>query len=78
MTRFDYSKLDAVYLAVDYALEHDRCPECLHNGLNMTESVKRDYADVEITCPACKLRLFFGCPLDDSPVADFIREGYVK
>jgi hypothetical protein len=55
MTRFDYNDPIAVMGAIQWAIEHDSCPECLCSTLVWEETTDSDgFVDVWIECPHCK------------------------
>lgn len=64
--RFDYSDPVACVGAVQWAVMHDSCPECLVPGLDWEESPAdiEGYIEITISCPHCKnIRLTWGFPV---------------
>jgi len=57
--RFDCSDPAQLMMAIDTAVQTDKCPEC-HNPLVWTEEADGDWLDTMGECPRCKWSCAFG------------------
>jgi len=72
-TRFDYDKPETCFLAMNYILETQKCPECMRTITIRSWIEDNDFLIVQAQCSKCKFTLEYGSVLDDSQEANDLK-----